>query len=159
MKKKVLITLVLLFFIALSSAVTYAITTGAFGQQHKKPSDYKVGVSYEQAMSGEKPVLAVFYVDWCGYCMRFMPKFKALESVYKKDYNLLMINAEDPEREDLVKDVRLSGYPTLYIFDPKYDNRVHLSSSIYGDLKAFRKEVDRYTKIRKLLDKSTSCEK
>ena len=157
MKKKLIIGLVLILVIALSSAVTYAVTSGVFNQKHK-PSDYKVGVSYEEAMNGDKPVLAVFYVDWCGYCLKFMPKFKTLESAYKSKFNFLMIDAENPASEDLIKDVRLSGYPTVYIFDPKYDNRVHISSSFYGDLKAFRSEVDRYLRIRSILDKSSSCE-
>ena len=160
MKKKIFIGLGILLLIVLTSAVTYAVTSGAFKpQQPTKPSDYHVGVSYDKAMTGDKPVLALFYVDWCGYCLRFMPKFKTLETAYKHDYNLLMINAEDPAREDIVRDVRLESYPTVYIIDPKYDNRIHLSNSVYGDLKPFRVELDRYLKIRKLLDKASNCSK
>ena len=159
MKKKLLITLGIFLLIVFTSAVTYAVTSGAFNPKQSKPSDYKVGVSYDKAMNGNKPVLALFYVDWCGYCLRFMPKFKTIESLYKSDYNLLMINAEDVNHEALVRDVRLTGYPTVYIIDPKYDNRVLLNNSVYGDLKAFRAELDRYLKIRKLLDRAESCSK
>ena len=44
-----------------------------------------------------------------------------------------------------------------FIFDPKYDNRVHLNNGIYMDLKKLRAELDRYLKIRKRLDASQNC--
>jgi len=160
MKKKLFIGLGILLLIVLSSAVTFAVSSGALKQQKlSKPSDYHIGVSYDKAMNGEKPVLALFYVDWCGYCLRFMPKFKTLESEYKNKYNLLMINAEDPTRADLVQSVRVAAYPTIYILDPKYDNRIHINSPFYGDLKAFGAELDRYLRIRQSLDKASSCQK
>ena len=70
-----------------------------------------------------------------------------------------MINAEDPEHQDLVQDVALSGFPTMYIIDPKYDNRFLLNNSIYMDLKKLRVELDRYLKIRAQLDEAKACHK
>lgn len=35
-----------------------------------------------------------------------------------------MVNVEAPENNALVEDVGISGFPTVYILDPKYDNRV-----------------------------------
>lgn len=152
MKKKIIIGVVVLFVAVLTSIGAYAY--GTMNQKHK-PSDYKIGTTYEVAIKEDKPMLALFYVDWCGYCLKFMPKYKTISSLYKKDYNVVMLNAENPNYKDLVSDVTLGGYPTLYIIDPKYDNRVHLSNTIYMDLKKLRVELDRYLRVRKLLDAAT----
>lgn len=149
MRKKIIITLCVLVAIILTSAVTYAV--GVMTQK-SKPSDYKIGIKYEQAVQSDKPMLALFYVDWCGYCMKFMPKYKTISSIYKDKYNVVMLNAEDAENKALVEDVTLSGFPTLYIIDPKYDNRVLLNNAIYQDMKKLRVELDRYLRIRSMLD-------
>lgn len=156
MKKKIIISILVLLVVVLTSAVTYAVQSGMMSQKHT-PSDYKVGVPYETAMKADKPVVALFYVDWCGYCLRFMPRFKTLESLYKDKYNFVMINVEDQNMTELVKDVGLTGYPTVYIMDPKYDNRFLINNAIYMDLPKFKTELDRYLKIRAKLDKSEVC--
>ncbi len=149
MKKRILIVLGVLLLTALTSVVVYA----NFLQEKKhKPSDYNIGIKYEEAFQSQKPMLALFYVDWCGYCLRFMPKFKTVSKLYKDKYNVVMLNAEDPANSSLVEDVVLSGFPTLYIIDPKYDNRVLINNGIYSDLKKLRVELDRYLRIRNLLD-------
>ncbi len=149
MKKKIIIALSILLVIVFTSAISYAYS--AANQKHK-PSDYKIGVTYEEAIKSDKPMLALFYVDWCGYCLKFMPKYKTVSSLYKKDYNVVMLNAENPEYKNLIEDVVLSGFPTLYIIDNKYDNRILLNNAIYQDLKKLRVELDRYIRIRKMLD-------
>lgn len=108
-------------------------------------------------MKGDKPVVALFYADWCGYCLKFMPRFKTLESLYKNKYNFLMINVEDTSKAELVREVALTGYPTVYIIDPKFDNRVLINNGIYMDLVKFRAELDRYSRIRLKLNNSELC--
>lgn len=156
MKKKIIIGLLILVTVLMASAVTYAVTSGMMGGK-SVPSDYKVGVSYDVAMKGDKPVVALFYADWCGYCLKFMPRFKTLESLYKNKYNFLMINVEDTSKAELVRDVALTGYPTVYIIDPKFDNRVLINNGIYMDLVKFRAELDRYLRIRLKLNNSELC--
>lgn len=117
-----------------------------------KPSQYKIGIPYEKAMKAKKPVITLFYADWCHYCIRFMPTFQTLSKVYKDDYNFTKINVEDPKYQKLVKEIGITGFPTVFIIDPKYDNRVLLSNAIFGDLKSLRKELDRFLRIRKMLD-------
>lgn len=156
MKKKIIIGVVILVTVLMASVVSYAVSTGMMSEK-KAPSDYKVGVSYDVAMKGDKPVVALFYADWCGYCLKFMPRFKTLESLYKNKYNFLMINVEDSARADIVRDVSLVGYPTVYIIDPKHDNRFVINNGIYMDLVKFRAELDRYIKIRTKLDSAELC--
>lgn len=151
MNKKLIITLGIILAVLLTSAVTYALTNPSIGQKHK-PSDYNIGIEYNEALKSDKPMLALFYVDWCGYCLKFMPKYKVVNDLYKDKFNVVMLNAEDPANKELVADVALSGFPTLYIIDPKYDNRILLNNGIYMDLKKLRVELDRYLRIRGMLD-------
>ena len=155
MKKKLLITLGIIIAMAVSSVVGFAV---AAMNAPKHPSDYKIGITYDKALESDKPMLALFYVDWCGYCMKFMPKFKALSSIYKNKYNFVMIDVENENNKALVEDVGISGFPTVYILDPKYDNRVLMANNYYHNLPKFRTELDRYLRIRKLLDKASEME-
>ena len=150
MKKKIIITLGILITLC---AISFAGVALAALNAPKHPSDYHVGIKYEEALVSDKPMLAVFYVDWCGYCMKFMPKFKILSGIYKNKYNFVMINVEqNAQNAKLAETVGLGGYPTVYIIDPKYDNRVLMPNTFYQDLSKFRIELDRYLRIRKLLD-------
>lgn len=154
MKKNIIITLAVIVLVFVTAAVSFAVGSHAMAPKNK-PSDYKVGIKYEKALESDKPMLALMYVDWCGYCLKFMPKFQTLSKIYGFQYNFVMLNAEAPENQALVQDVALSGFPTMYIIDPKYDNRVLLNNAIYQDMTKLRVELDRYLRIRKLLDKAS----
>lgn len=152
--KKIILVFTIACVLLSGLAATYSYAVGIMDKK-EVPSDYQIGISYEDAIKSDRPMIALFYVDWCGYCMRFMPKYKTIEKIYKNKYNLVMINAENPKMKSVVEDAALTGYPTMYIFDPKYDNKVHLTNGIYSDLKKLRVELDRYLRIRGLLDKSS----
>lgn len=155
MKKKMLITFGVIVAVACSSLVGIAVSMNANAPKH--PSDYKIGITYEEAVDlSEKPMVALFYADWCSYCMKFMPKFKILSGLYKENYNFVMVNVENKQYAQLVDSMSLTGYPTVYILDPKYDNRVLIPNSIYQNLGRFRVELDRYIRIRGILDKASN---
>lgn len=148
MLKKIILFVSIILLIS-TTAVVHAFSYS----QPRVPSEYSIGVKYEEAIKADKPMLALFYVDWCGYCLKFMPKYKMIHTLYKDKFNIVMINAEESQYRQLVDDVALSGFPTLYIIDKKYDNRVMLNNAIYSDLRKLRVELDRYLRIRSLLDK------
>ena len=151
MKKKIII-FIALFLVLLIGGITAGI---AYAQMNapKHPSDYHIGITYNQAVQSDKPMLILFYADWCGYCLRFMPKFSTLSKLYGKKYNFVMLNVEDgSENIKLTQQTGISGYPTVYILDPKYDNKVLISNTVYQDLAKFRTELDRYLRIRAILD-------
>ena len=151
MKKGIKIALIVLTVIIFtaSALVTWALTPKA----NMKPSDYKVGTTYELAMKADKPFIALFYADWCTYCKKFMPKYKILSEVYGNKCNFVMINVENPAYEKLVKDYAINGFPTIYIIDPTIDNRVLLNNALYDDLFKLRVELERYSRIRALINK------
>lgn len=150
MKKKILITFGI-FTVLLAASVAGIAVTNMNAPKH--PSDYHIGITYDKALESDKPMLAVFYVDWCGYCMKFMPKFNVLSKLYGNKYNFVMVNVEgSKENRKLAEKTGIGGFPTVYILDQKYDNKVLLSNSIYQDLGKFRVELDRYSRIRAMLD-------
>ena len=120
--------------------------------KRRKPSDYKIGVKYSQAMNSQKPFIALFYADWCGYCVRFMPKYQKIANKYKDTYNFAMINVDSPENETVIAEYTPSGFPTLYIIDPVVDNRIHLNNAIFDDEKKLFKEFDRYLRIKSMMN-------
>jgi len=121
-----------------------------------KPSQYKIGIEYDKAIKGSKPIIVLFYADWCGYCIRFMPTYQTLSKLYKNDYEFSKVNVEDEKYKNVVDEAGITGFPTVFIIDPKYDNKVLLSNSIFGDLKQLRGELDRFLRIRKMLDSKKS---
>ena len=46
-------------------------------------------VSYEEAEKLDKPMVVMFYVDWCAYCRRFMPTFGEFAAKYKDKYSFV----------------------------------------------------------------------
>ncbi len=123
-------------------------------QKPMRPSDYKIGIEYNKAVKADKPIVVLFYADWCRYCIGFMPTYQSLSNIYKDTYNFSKVNVEDPKYEKLVKEIGITGFPTVYLIDPKYDNKVLLSNSIFGELKKLRIELDRFARIRNMLDKN-----
>lgn len=137
--------------------VTITSCMAILPKANMKPSDYDKGVTYEQAAQEDKPMLAVFYVDWCTYCKKFMPKMDKVRNINKDDFNFVLINVENPQNEAIVKEYRISAYPAVYIIDPKYDNRVHIDNPFLDSTQDLNKEVVRYSKFRKLIKKGDSC--
>lgn len=147
MIKKILIILGIIIAVGVTSAITLAMGP----KKDLKPADYDTGVTYEQAVATKKPIIALFYANWCTYCIKFMPKYKALTDIYKNKYTFVMINIEDPKYKKLVNDYAISSFPTVYIIDPSIDNRISINNGTYDDLRKLRTEFDRYLRIRAMI--------
>lgn len=100
----------------------------------KKPSEYKVGIPYEKAIKQKKPMLVLFYADWCGFCVRFMPIFEELHKNHKDQFNFVKVNVEDNKYQDAVKKYEISAFPTVYMVNTKTDKREHLKNENFGDM-------------------------
>lgn len=151
--KNILIGLAAILLIGISVTSCLAILP----KKHLKPSDYDNGVTFEQASQEDKPIIGVFYVDWCTYCKKFMPKLDTVRNMNKGQYNVVLFNSEDPKNEKMVNEYKISGYPTVYIIDPKYDNRVHIDGAYLDSVSALNREAQRYLNFRKLVKKGDSC--
>lgn len=148
MKRGLKIALIIIAIIIFAvSATVWAFSPN----KNITPSEYNIGITYELAMHDKKPFIALFYTDWCTYCKRFMPTYKTMMDIYKNRYNFVMINAENPTYEAVVRDYAIGGFPTIYIIDPTIDNRILINNTIYDDLSKLRVEFDRYLRIRAMI--------
>ena len=114
------------------------------------PSDYDTGITWAQAVKLKKPIVANFYVNWCHYCQRFAPTLDNLRREYKSKYTFVLIKADNPQNQKLVDDFGISGYPSLYLVNPKNDNRVFINQSFYSNPRLLKREFDRFLKVNKV---------
>lgn len=133
--------------VLLASAVVWSYAP----KKDAKMSEAQIGISYAKAMEANKPFIAMFYADWCTYCMKFMPKYKMLSEAYSDKYNFVMINGDDPANTGLMNNFAIGGFPTIYIIDPTIDNRILISNTLYDDIGRVRAEMDRYLRIRAMI--------
>ncbi len=120
------------------------------------PSDYATQVNWDQAIKRDKPIAVNFYVDWCTYCKRFAPILDDLRKEYESDLSFVMINAEEKKHIQQVKDFMVGGFPSFYLYEPKYKLKVFISQGIYANPKLMRQEIDTFLNVSKKL---RQCEK
>ena len=79
--------------------------------------DYDKGQSIESAMETKKPMIILFYTDWCRYCQKFAPVYKKIadKKEIKKNFAIAYVNAEMPQNEKYTKEYKIEGYPTVYV--------------------------------------------
>lgn len=114
-------------------------------------SSHGLEMTYQEAISANKPFVMLFYSDWCAYCVAFAPRFKNLSEIYSDKYNFIAVNTDEKENFGLARDFALDGVPALYIVDPSIDERIYLSNGLYGDLGRLREELERFLRIRAMI--------
>jgi thiol-disulfide isomerase/thioredoxin len=97
----------------------------------------------------EKPIVALFYVDWCAYCRKFMPTFGEFAEKYKNDYTFAVVNCDKPENLEKVKEFHIMGFPSLFIVDKKINHKFSLHMASSADKSIFQEELDNYLAARK----------
>ena len=105
-------------------------------------------ITYEEALKIDKPMVALFYVDWCTYCRRFMPTFGEFAAKYKDKYSFVAINCDKAMYENMVKDFNIMGFPTVFIVDKKIDLKFSLQMASMADKSVMIKELDGYLNSR-----------
>lgn len=105
-------------------------------------------VKIQEAENSKKPILAMFYVDWCTYCRRFMPIFGALATQYGDKYTFAVVNCEDPANEKIKEEIHIMGYPTLIIIDKQLDFTHNINQAATFDNEIMQNELEKYYKLR-----------
>lgn len=110
----------------------------------RKPSSYKIGKPYNVAMRTGRPVIAVFYVDWCHFCQAFMPKFKELSGIYRGKMTFTTVNVEDTKNADLAKKYDIKEFPSVFIINPRTQEKEKIDSSNFQSIDTMKEKIDAY---------------
>ena len=78
-----------------------------------------IKVSSEKELDAElkesKQVLALFYANWCGYCMRFVPAFE--DAIYGLNFEKVISVIMDDYDSPLWDDYDIAAVPTIILFE------------------------------------------
>ena len=110
---------------------------GFHGTSHKYvgPKAAEIaGIPYEKAVKAKKPMIVLFYADWCGFCVRFMPIYEELYKNHKNQFNFVKVNVEDKKYEAAVKKYEIAAFPTVFMVNTKTDKREQLKNENFGDM-------------------------
>ncbi len=150
------LTLLLIFFAGLGLIIHKRIQANyqvAVENELKRRAPIEIPdpsiLTIQEVRDRRKPTIAFFYVDWCGYCKRFMPIYGEVAKEYKNKFNFAVVHCEKPENEKIVKDFEIHGFPTLFIIDKRVNYNFPLSGSVTKDKEALEKELDKYLKLRR----------
>lgn len=157
MKKKFFITL---FIIVLVGFLAFAYTifkenSSSYEPQGNISAPIEIPqtgiVPYQEIIDDEKPIVVMFYVDWCGYCRAFMPIFGNYAKKLGDKFTFAVVNCDFLENKKIVDEASISAFPTLKIIDKKYNVMIPMDIAATQDSKVFEKNLDNYLTLRKLI--------
>lgn len=105
-------------------------------------------LTMDEASQIDKPIVALFYVDWCGYCRKFMPVFGKIANKYKNDYSFVVVNCDNYENKKLVDDFHIVGFPSLFIIDNRLNHNFSMNMAATSDEKVMKEELNNYLTFR-----------
>lgn len=108
-------------------------------------------VRYSELKDHKKPVVILFYVDWCTYCRRFMPIFGIVSEKLNKEFTFAVVNCDYSESLKLLKKYNINHFPTVYITDKDLDFSYEMSMAGLYDANAFESELKKHLKLRSKL--------
>ena len=94
-------------------------------------------MTYAKAQKSDKPMVVLFYADWCKFCKMLAPNFaKAIKSKdFKENFVAAYVNCDAPENQDLVNEYGIHSFPTIY-FVPKHGAKQQLDVSVFHEKNA-----------------------
>jgi thiol-disulfide isomerase/thioredoxin len=139
----------LMFIVVALACIGFAGVKAIPPKLNPMPSDYDTGITWNRAVKLKKPIVANFYVNYCRYCQKFAPVLERLRKEYNSKYTFVTVDCEKPINSKLASDYGISSYPSLYLVNPKNDNRNYINPSFYNNPAVLRKEFDRFYKNNK----------
>jgi thiol-disulfide isomerase/thioredoxin len=91
-----------------SSSLTGLATLRQMAQQ---------SVEYDVAINNNKPTILEFYADWCTVCQSMALKLSNFKQQYGEAVNFVMLNIDEPQWSEQVKQYQVTGIPQLVLLD------------------------------------------
>jgi len=149
------------FFIGLFIAAVIGLSVFAYAALAKK-NDYRPQqnlqspieipdtgiVKYSEITDNEKPVVAMFYVDWCGYCRRFMPEYGKLAKKLGDKYTFSVVNCDEAENAELTREYNIMSFPSLFVIDNKLVHSFSLNMAGTVEPEIMQEELEEYINFR-----------
>lgn len=79
-------------------------------------------ISYDDAIANSKPTFIEFYADWCTTCQSMSPIVKEIKNKYDQKINFVMINIDNSENNQLIKQYQVTGVPQWNFLDSNGKN-------------------------------------
>ena len=111
----------LIFSIAALTISTYQLvgssSSAAGGRQIVISKKYDKGQTLAKAEAKNKPMLVLFYTDWCGYSQKFAPTFDkiAKDRNIKKKFAVAYVNCDNEENRAIMEEYKVDAFPTLFV--------------------------------------------
>ena len=85
----------------------------------------------------ERPVVLLFYADWCSACRKFSPSFKAVKNrIGANRYRFVEVNVD--KHNGLSNHFNIRLIPTVYIYDKKYNYKKKINlSNLENELRQY----------------------
>jgi len=97
-----------LLYVSVAASSAYAAITWAGN----------LSSALKEAKSKNKPVMADFYTDWCGWCKKLDRDTYADPEVANLSKKFICVKVNGDKYPDLVSKYGVSGYPTIIFLDP-----------------------------------------
>ena len=104
----------------------------------------------KEAQSG-KPSVIMFYVDWCGFCRRFMPIYGKIAKKYNNEFNFTVVNCDKAENQEIINKYNIAAFPTIFIKDNDLDFEYQISTAATISQELFENELEKHKKLRSKL--------
>lgn len=69
------------------------------------------------ALGNGRPTILEFYADWCEACRSMAPAMDSVESSYRQQLNVVLLNVDNPRWQPEVERYAVNGIPQLELFD------------------------------------------
>ncbi len=91
-------------------------------------------VPYDKAMADEKPIVLEFYADWCSSCQSMAPVVTELHGHYGDRINFVMVNIDDAQAAEAVRQYSVTGIPHLLTLTAKGEVQEEFVGRVPGKL-------------------------
>ncbi len=93
--------------------------------------------TFAKAQETKKPMVVLFYADWCKFCKMLAPDFSKVvkKKAFKETFAAAYVNCDAPENQDLVNEYEIHGFPTVFLITPD-GNKKMLDAEIFHDKEA-----------------------